>query len=347
MAKQENRDLLIPVPKKVPFFKRLFGGDGYTEAWQKLNLTAANVQRDREQLAEKRQIVSERLDDLATEEKNLNRRAAELGAKEEELKAMEVALGKKEAELKKREAEISDKESKAQRTYEQGKSALDLYRKRENSAPSVPEVSLHRDEVFREAIRNIKTSAEKLGEVAKNSVSFTPAEERSLDEQKADLRAALLATVCAYRDSLTEGERLAFQINGESCATFLKELALKISDETRESWGNNIGAKISDRALNVIDSTYKKIARNQLGLKAEATYEGAAYLPFSGNLELTDRRNAGMCVWTHCCEGNDVGINLNGSYAQQPRSTTNIGQATKVEEDFSDLAAIMDDDMVR
>lgn len=343
MAKQQNTDSLIPVPKKVPFFTRLLGGDGYQEAWEKLSQTAVNVQNEREQLADKSHQLSERLDDLATKEKGLNRREAELVAKEEALKAMEVALKQQAAELKQREGEISNKEFNAKSMYEQGKQALNLYREREDIAPTIPEASLQRDEIFKDAIRNIKISAEKLSEIAKNSVSLTPAEKKSLTEQKADLRAALLATVCAYRDSLTEGERLAFKIKGKSCATFLQELSSKISDETKESWGPNIESKISDRALKMIDSTYKKIARNQLGMKAEATYEGAAYLPFSGNLELTDRRNAGMCVWTHCCEGNDVGINLNGSYAQQPRTSTNIGKATKVEEEFGNLATTMED----
>ena len=229
---------------------------------------------------------------------NLEQLMGQVEAEDERLHQKEEGLDRREEELNKREKEIERRIKELTQTEKTEETKVQEDANVENT--------LTRDEIVIETIKTIKESAEKLGKIVQmnSGRKLTYSEERSLAEQRAEIRATLLAAVCAYRDSLPEIDRLAFTINGESCSSFLAGQARLISLDTKPAWINGGTLEISEKALKALDTTYKRIAQG-LGLTAGRAYESATYEPFSSALALTDHRNAGTEVFRGCQGGRD------------------------------------------
>ena len=265
---------------------------------------------------------------------NLEQLMGQVEAEDERLHQKEEGLKEREAALKEREAEVEKK----LRELEQAGKTVEVKEPEVKKVEDV-EPTLTRDEIVIETIKTIKESAEKLGKIVhmNSGRKLTYSEERSLAEQRAEIRATLLAAVCAYRDSLPEIDRLAFTINGESCSSFLAGQARLISLDTKPAWLNGGTLEISEKALKALDTTYKRIAQG-LGLTAGRAYESATYEPFSSRLALTDHRNAGPEVFRGCQGGRDYGLRLTGKAMEEPRTKNVSLEPTETEKQISETA---------
>lgn len=338
----EKRDL-PEVPPKLTLWQRL-SSKAYEEAMAgaaeyRANLEAVmrEVEAKAARFAAREKHIGEDRRDIIAERQELERREASIAAREDELRAREEAV-------KARETEIGSRENAAAAQIIAGKQAEKLFREKEEIPPEVSTSSLERDETIKQAILKIKETAEKLRQltVMNKGREITPDETTSLNSQKANLRAALLATICAYRDTLPEMDRLAFSINGKSCSVFLQEQTQLIAKETQGMHLESDDLTLSREELEIIDTTYKQVAK-VMGLDARYAYKGSAYIPFSGNMNITDRRNAGAAVFEHCKNGAPVGLELFGYYAKTPRSTTEITQTTPVETEINSTVKTTDD----
>ena len=269
------------------------------------------------------------------------------------VKEREIAVAGKEEELRKREEALMERETKidsremtADEKMREGELAESIFREKEGILPEISTRSLERDEFIKQSLQTIKETAEKIRQITlmNNGRGMTLAEEKVLKKQKLCLRAALLATVCVYRDSLPELDRLAFSINGKSCSTFLQEQAKIIEQETEDNHLRVEGGTmpISEEALKIIDSTYKRVASG-MGAEAGPAYKGAYYTPFEGTLGFTDSNNAGPLVFKKCLEGADVGVNLTWGGEHAPRSTLDVTQTTSIEKEIDDIAKTTDE----
>ena len=262
---------------------------------------------------------------------NLEQLMGQVEAEDERLHQKEEGLDRREEELNKREKEIERRIKELTQTEKTEETKVQEDANVENT--------LTRDEIVIETIKTIKESAEKLGKIVQmnSGRKLTYSEERSLAEQRAEIRATLLAAVCAYRDSLPEIDRLAFTINGESCSSFLAGQARLISLDTKPAWINGGTLEISEKALKALDTTYKRIAQG-LGLTAGRAYESATYEPFSSALALTDARNAGPEVFRGCQGGRDYGLRLIGKAMEEPRTKNVSLEPTETEKQISETA---------
>ena len=231
---------------------------------------------------------------------------------------------------------------------EQLQSVLDMLNKLRSEPTAerkITEDLLKRDDYIKEAVIALKQKAKDMkyaieqrrGITNENYCGYDASNIRNI---KANLRAALVAIVMFYRDTLEDVEGVTLNINGETCAKFLYEQIEKIKAETNSIIQTEYGP--SEEGLKIMRDVYVGLA-DSLGYNSNRDNKDVLHGECDSIYGVDNY--IGMCIARECHEqtGRCFSLEESGQKTNKSRTTLDVTVPSELEVKINETAKIIDD----